>query len=470
MDAGEAQSDGAANRGPIGLALAALVLAIATGRLPRWVRIVLVLGLVGLAIGSAFYGYRYTTQPSTLTVAAGSSDGAAVKLMSMIATELASNNAPIRLNVLDKGTALEAIKSFSSGQVDLAVARADIGDLSSAQTVVVIARSVVLLIAPPGSSVSDVDDLKGKTVGVLDGDVNRGVVAALTRQYDLESARTRFENLKLTDVPQAVKSRRISALLVVIPIADKYIATLRNLFSTGSKSKPALIPIESAGAIAAVDKYYHAYELPKGTLQGSPPIPDEDMKTLQVTFYLVATKKLSDDVVASLAKSIMNARRDLIGAFPFIAQISEPDTDKSDDNNDTYIPVHPGAAAYFGGNVQSFFDKHGDQIFYGSMLLGTLASLFAGTWKFMTRREAKPGNHPLLSLQALIDQIGKAATESDLADTERRIDKILKGELERYATGNADPGETAALGLATHRLEHLIAERRSTLKGGQPKI
>jgi hypothetical protein len=143
------------------------------------------------------------------------------------------------------------------------------------------------------------------------------------------------------------------------------------------------------------------------------------MKTLQVTFYLVANKKLSDDVVASLAKAIMNARRDLIGAYPFIAQISEPDTDKSDDNNDTYIPVHPGAAAYFGGNVQSFFDKHGDQIFYGSMLLGTLASLFAGTWKFMTRREAKPGDHPLLSLQALTDQIGNAATESDLADMER---------------------------------------------------
>ena len=57
-----------------------------------------------------------------------------------------------------------------------------------------------------------------------------------------------------------------------------------------------------------------------------------------------------------------------------IAQISEPDTDKTDTNNDTYIPVHPGATAYFGGNVQSFFDKHGDQIFYGSMLLGTLAS------------------------------------------------------------------------------------------------
>ena len=189
------------------------------------------------------------------------------------------------------------------------------------------------------------------------------------------------------------------------------------------------------------------------------------MKTLQVPLYLVANKKLSDDVVSSLAKAIMDARRDLLGEDPLIAQISEPDTDKTDTNNDTYIPVHPGAAAYFGGNVQSFFDKHGDQIFYGSMLLGTLASLFAAAWKFMTKDEEKPENRPLMRLHALTDQISKAGNEADLAETESRIDDILKGELEKYAAGNADATEAAAMGLATHRLEHLIAQRRTVLNG-----
>ena len=49
----------------------------------------------------------------------------------------------------------------------------------------------------------------------------------------------------------------------------------------------------------------------------------------------------------------MNARRDLIGEYPFIAQISKPDTDKTDTENDTYIPVHPGAAAYFSGDKKN---------------------------------------------------------------------------------------------------------------------
>jgi hypothetical protein len=80
--------------------------------------------------------------PTTLTVAAGSADGETARLMSTIATRLASTNAPVRLQVVDKGNALDAAKAFSGGQADLAVLRADVGDLSSAETVVVVTRAV----------------------------------------------------------------------------------------------------------------------------------------------------------------------------------------------------------------------------------------------------------------------------------------------------------------------------------------
>jgi TRAP-type uncharacterized transport system substrate-binding protein len=451
----------------IGAGLAAVLVAIAAGRMPRWLRVCLLLGILVLACGGGLYAYRYATHPTALTVAAGSFDGDAVQLMSTIATRLASTNAPVRLQVLDKGNALEAAKTFSAGQADLAVVRADVGDLSAAETVVVLTRGVVLIIAPPGSSVAEMDDLKGKTIGVVGGEVNHKVVDALTTEYGLDPAQTHFKDLAVADIPQALKSKQVGALLVVMPVTDKYLAILRNLFPKSAKQKPTLVPIESAEAIAAVTRYYQSYDLPKGTLQGSPPIPDDDMKTLHVPFYLVANKKLSDGVVSSLAQAIMDARRDLMGAYPLMAQISEPDTDKTDTDNDTYLPVHPGAAAYFSGNVQSFFDKYGDQIFYGSMLLGTLTSLFTVAWKFMTKGEEKPENRPLMRLYALTEKISKAGNEAELEETEQRIDDILKGELGRYAAGDAEATESAALGLATHRLEHLIAQRRAILDGNK---
>jgi TRAP-type uncharacterized transport system substrate-binding protein len=145
---------------------------------------------------------------------------------------------------------------------------------------------------------------------VVGGDVNQNLVEALKKEYGLDAAKTNFKNLTLAEIPQAIKTKQVSALLGVMPLTEKYLTMLRGFFpKTGPKLQPALVPIESAGAIAAVTRYYQSYDLPKGAVQGSPPIPDDDMKTLHVPFYLVANKKLSDDVVGSLAKAIMSARR-----------------------------------------------------------------------------------------------------------------------------------------------------------------
>ena len=132
-------------------------------KLPRWLRAVLLVGVVILAAGAGLFAYRYFTRPVTLTVAVGSIDGEAAKAMSAMAGEFVSTNAPVRLKVIDSGTALEAANAFSSGKVDLAVVRGDVGDLSQAQAVVVVSHMVVLIIAPPGSSIDSMDKLKGRT-------------------------------------------------------------------------------------------------------------------------------------------------------------------------------------------------------------------------------------------------------------------------------------------------------------------
>jgi hypothetical protein len=178
----------------------------------------------------------------------------------------------------------------------------------------------------------------------------------------------------------------------------------------------------------------------------------------------VAKKTLDDDVVASLTKSIMETRRDLIGDFPVLKQISAPDTDK-DDDRDTFIPIHPGAAAYFDGTQKTFLDKYGDQLTYLSMVLGSLASIFAAAWKFMTKKEEGPESLPLMRLYAFRDQLCNANSEAELAETERRIDEIFKNELKKHARGDADATNTGALGLAMQQLANVTAQKRATLAG-----
>lgn len=432
-------------------------------KLPLWLRLLLLVGVVILAAGAGLLGYRYYTRPVTLTVAVGSVDGEASKAMLAIAGELVSTDAPVRLNVIDSGTALEAANAFSAGKVDLAVVRGDVGDLSHAQAVVVVSHMVVLIVAPPGSSADSIESLKGRTVGVVGGAVNAKVIDALTKEYDLASAKVTFKNLALADVRQAVQSKQVSALLVTIPLAEKYLSLVRGFFQLDHKKVPVLIPIDAAAAIAEDERAFESFDVPKGTLRGSPPVPEDDLTTLRTSLYLVAQKKLGSDLVTRLTQAIMKVRRDLLREQPIFAQITAPSTDQ-----DAYLPLHPGAAAVYNSTTQSFMDEYGNWIYLTPMALGGAFTLLAAAWKFLGIGN-RGTEGPLDSLYALARRIRKVGSEAELMDIEEEIDGILKAEHAKSAAGDESAVDDATLNVAAHRLENLIHDRR-TLMAKRPAI
>jgi TRAP transporter TAXI family solute receptor len=425
-------------------------------KLPLWLRLVLLAGIVGLASGASLLAYRYYTRPVTLTVAVGSIDGEAARAMSAIASHLVSTNAPVRLTVIDSGTAVEAAKTFAAGKVDLAVVRGDVGDLSQAQAVVVVSHVVVLIVAPPGSSIDSMDKLKGRRVGVISGDANSKIVDVLSKEFGLDRAKV-FKDIALPDARRAIQSREVSALLVVIPLSEKYLSQVKGFLQQGPNAVPVLIPIDSAGAIAAAERAYESFDVPKGTLRGAPPVPDDDLTTLRISLYLVAQKKLGTDLVTSLTQTIMRARRELMREQPIFAQITSPSTEA-----DAYLPLHPGAAAVYNGTQQSFMDEYGNWIYLAPMILGGAATVFAAAWKFLGL--GKPVSEgPLDSLYALGRRIRNAGKEAELSEIEEEIDEILKAQRAKSAAGDESAVDDATLNVAAHRLESLIHDRRTML-------
>jgi TRAP-type uncharacterized transport system substrate-binding protein len=424
---------------------------------PLWLRFVLLVGVVGVVTGASLLAYRYYSRPVTLSVAVGSIDGEAAKAMSAIASRLASTNAPVRLKVIDSGTVLEAAKAFAAGNTDLAVVRGDVGDLSQAQAVVVVSHVAALLIAPPGSTIDSINKLKGHRVGVISGDANTRIVDVLSKEYGFDRTKM-FKDIALPDARQAIQSKEVSALLVVIPLAEKYLSLVRGLFQQGSKALPVLIPIESAGAIAQAERAYESFDVPKGTLRGAPPVPDDDVTTLRASLYLVATKKLGSDLVATLTQQIMDVRRDLLREQPIFAQITAPSTDQ-----DAYLPLHPGAAAVYNATRQSFMDEYGNWIYLTPMVLGGIATVLAAAWKFLGIGNADTRQGPLDSLYALGRRIRKVDTEAELSDIEEEIDDILKTQRARSADGDEYAVDDVTLNVAAHRLEDLIHDRRTML-------
>jgi TRAP-type uncharacterized transport system substrate-binding protein len=427
-------------------------------KLPTWVRFALVLGVTLIAAGAGLVGYRWYTRPTTLTIAVGSLDGEAARVMTAIASRLTSMSAPVRLRVVEVPSALAAADAFSSNKVDLAVVRGDVGDLSHAQAVAVVAKAVVLIVAPPGSSATTIEGLKRKTVGVVAGEMNQRVVDVLKAEYDLGTKIT-FKNLAPSDARRALESKEVNAVMIVVPLSEKYLALVRGLFPQNAKTSPILIPIESAGAIAETQHAYESFDVPKGTLRGAPPVPDDDLTTLRTTFYLVAQKKLDPDLIADFTKSLMSAKRDLMGELPILAQVAAADTDPG-----AYLPVHPGAAEYYNGTQQSFMDKWSNVIFLTPMALGALASILAAAWKFLGVAKSHPDVPALDALYALGRRIRTADSEAELQRIEDEIDDILSKQRAKAADSEADPTEVATLNVTAHRLQNLIHDRRAILR------
>src|SRR6202041_4078448 len=133
-----------------------------------------------------------------------------------------------------------------------------------------------------------------------------------------------------------------------------------------------------------------------GTLRSSPPVPEDDITTLRTSLYLVANKKLGADLITSLTQTIMHVRRELLAEQPIFAQITAPSTDQ-----DAYLPLHRGAAAFYNGTQQSFMDEYGNWIYLTPMALGGAATVLAAAWKFLGLGGPANPQGPLDSLYAL---------------------------------------------------------------------
>jgi hypothetical protein len=324
--------------------------------------------------------------------------------------------------------------------------------------VAVTARGVLTLIAPPGSTITDISRLRGHTIGVIGGEVNHAIVDVLSREYDLNHSNVVFRDIAAQDARQALQSKSVSALLMVAPLTEKHLAWIKSLFREGANSSPVLMQVDAAGAIADKKGPYESFDIPKGTLRGAPAAPDDDVTTLRVGYHLVANRHLNPNLVGDLARKVMSVRRDLVGEQPLLAGVAAPDLDP-----DAFLPVHPGAAAFFNGTQESFLDRYSNVIYLTPMVLGALASISAAAWRFLGVRADQTAAPVLQVLHSMPARIRQAGDEAALPAIEVEIDGLLGGKLAGIGNDEDRLAEAAMLISAAGRLDNLIYHRRMVL-------
>jgi len=172
----------------------------------------------------------------------------------------------------------------------------------------------------------------------------------------------------------------------------------------------------------------------------------------------VARKSLSDSVIATLAKTIYSSRQALAAAMPGEIKIEAPSTDKDAD-----VVVHAGALAYLNDSQQSFFDKYGDDIFYGMLIFPVFGSALAGMASYL-RRDTR--TRRLRLLQRVLDLVRKAHAAQNLEVLEQlqvEADNLVIAIVHQGEREEFDETVRMSFAFALDQLRFAIAGRRTAI-------
>ena len=308
------------------------------------------------------------------------------------------------------------------------------------------------------NKLTKVTQLAGKRVGIVTGnEASRGLLALLLNHYGVALTSVTVSEIDLDKVADAVKNNQVDVLFVAGPATGQAISTAVTE-ATVNGTAPTFIAIDQADGIAKRNPAFDSVDIDAGTFGGVPPAPDDSLKSLSFAEYLVARKSYNDATIAALAKALYTSRQSLALALPGEVKIEAPATDKDAD-----AVLHPGALAYLSDTQQSFFDKYGDDIFYGMLIFPVFGSAIAAVATYLmsgtrTRR--------LRLLQRVLDLVRKAHAAQDLEALEAlqvEADHLVIAIIHQSEHEEFDETVRMSFSFALDQLRFAIAGRRTAI-------
>ena len=302
--------------------------------------------------------------------------------------------------------------------------------------------------------------LSGKRVGIVTGnEATTGLLELVLSHYGVPLAKVTVSQIDPKNLADAVRNNLVDALFVAGAATGRDISNAVAAATVNGKA-PSFIEIDQADGIAKRNPAFASIDIDAGTFGGNPPTPDDSLKSLSFAEYLVARKSYSDSVIAALAKVIYTSRQALAAAMPGDVKIAAPSTDK-----DAEVVVHPGALAYLSDSQQSFFDKYGDDIFYGMLIFPVFGSAIAGLASYL---RSSSRTRRLRLLQRVLDLVRKAHAAPTIEAIDRlqvEADNLVIAIIHQGEHEEFDETVRMSFAFALDQLRFAIAARRAALVG-----
>jgi TRAP transporter TAXI family solute receptor len=191
------------------------------------------------------------------------------------------------------------------------------------------------VIANPASGITSISDLKGKNVSV--GDAGSGVefnARQILEAYGITFNDIGKQNLSFGASADALRDNKIDAFFCVAGAPTTAVVDL----AIGKRI--TLLPIDDEHAASIIAKYpfYTQFPIPAGSYNGV----TTDVKTLAIKATFIVSKKLSEDTVYQLTKTLIESKAEITASHAKGAELSAAYAVSG-----ISVPFHPGAERYF---------------------------------------------------------------------------------------------------------------------------
>lgn len=422
--------------------------------------------MVAAILIAAGIGYAYVTAPTTLTIAVGPAETPETRLFQAFAEQLKTQRVALRLKVQGVSNLEDAAKALDDGGADLAVVRPDIRTPENGLTVALMRDAAVIVVAPEGT-VADIGALGGKSVGIALGhEADVRLVGKLLAHLDLDAASVALVAMKRDEILPALKAGRIQAAAIVAPPTGNTASTFVRSLLAAYDGKLDILPVDGAETLVQSSPDLAAITIPAGIWGARPKRPGDEVKTVGVSYRLMAHADTDRSIVALLTESLFQMRARLAVVVRSANAMRAPEMETASSATTATMPNHPGAVDYFQRETQSVMDRYGDWIYLAALFGSGLISILAAFHQRFRR-------HGREKIDDVLDRLVAILADARAADGVARLDELaveIDGLLSRavdHTRGSAANGAraTTALVLALDGARSAIAERRRVLTG-----
>ena len=307
--------------------------------------------IAALALGAALFAGTASAQQTNIAIATGGTGGVYYPMGGGMANVLSKNLPGVQATARVTGGSVDNLKLIGSDQSEVAFTMVDAalnavkgedkfkGNPVEVRTLMVLYPNRMHVVTVEGTGITKMSDLKGKRVstgspgGATEVMAFRVIEAAgLDRDKDM----TR-ERLGVAESTNALKDRKIDAYFWVGGLPTAAVTDL------GATPGVKLKLIDTSDLTDKMNaKYGNLYS--KGVIPAKTyPGQDADNKIAVVQNILVANAKMSEKIAYDIVKTLFE-KRDEVAMAHGEAKAIVLDTQN---NENTTIPWHPGAAKYF---------------------------------------------------------------------------------------------------------------------------